>query len=185
VYNAVAAAATSHTLKIQPSLVGEAMADVQSAFGRLETVEIDGRKISLALVKNPSSFDQLLGLLLGDPGSLRLLVALNDQTQDSRDVSWIWDVGLEQLRGRFEWIIASGHRAADLALRLKYADAINASDGEVGKVETIPDLVKALDEALSKTPAGEHLFIVATYSAMWALRDVLVHRGHLVPFWQT
>jgi UDP-N-acetylmuramyl tripeptide synthase len=194
VYNAVAAAATSHVLNIQPSLVNEAMADVKSAFGRLETVEIDGRKVSLALVKNPSSFDQLIELLLRDPGSLRLLVALNDGTQDSRDVSWIWDVGLEQLRGRLEWIIASGHRAADLALRLKYAEAANANDataataataGEQGKLETIPDLVKALDEALRKTPAGEHLFIVATYSAMWTLRDTLVHRGHLVPFWQT
>jgi UDP-N-acetylmuramyl tripeptide synthase len=175
-------------------LVNEAMAEVKSAFGRLETVEIDGRKVSLALVKNPSSFDQLIELLLRDPGSLRLLVALNDGTQDSRDVSWIWDVGLEQLRGRLEWIIASGHRAADLALRLKYAEAANANDataataataGEQGKLETIPDLVKALDEALRKTPAGEHLFIVATYSAMWTLRDTLVHRGHLVPFWQT
>jgi lipid II isoglutaminyl synthase (glutamine-hydrolysing) len=186
VYNAVAAAATAHTLKIQPSLVSEAVADVKSAFGRLETVEIDGKKISLALVKNPSSFDQLLELLLRDPGSLRLLMALNDQTQDSRDVSWIWDVGLEKLSGRFEWIIASGHRAADLRLRLKYADAVDGSDGgERGKVETIPDLVKALDAALRETPAGEHLFIVATYSAMWALREVLVHRGHLVPFWQT
>jgi lipid II isoglutaminyl synthase (glutamine-hydrolysing) len=185
VYNAVAAAATSHTLKIQPSLVSEAMASVKSAFGRLEAVEIDGTKISLALVKNPSSFDQLLELLLRDPGSLRLLIAVNDTTQDSRDTSWIWDVGLEQLRGRFEWIIASGHRAADLTLRLKYAEAVSASERDQGKLETIPDLVKALDEALSKTPAGEHLYIVATYSAMWALRETLVHRGHLVPFWQT
>ena len=99
--------------------------------------------------------------------------------------SWIWDVELERLRGRFEWIIASGHRAADLMLRLKYAEAVSAGEGDQGKLEMIPDLVKALDEALGKTPAGEHLYIVATYSAMLALREVLVHRGHLVPFWQT
>jgi UDP-N-acetylmuramyl tripeptide synthase len=185
VYNAVAAAATSSSLKIEPAAVREAIAKATGAFGRLETVDVDGRRVALAMVKNPSSFDQLLEVLLRDRESLRLMIALNDLTQDSRDVSWIWDVGLERLRDHLEWIIASGHRASDLALRLKYAEVVNGADGQRPELETIPDLVRAFDEALRKTPSGSELFIVATYSAMWAIRDSLVHRGHLVPFWQT
>jgi lipid II isoglutaminyl synthase (glutamine-hydrolysing) len=185
VYNAVAAAATAFSLKVEPAIVREAVAKATGAFGRLEAVDVDGRKVALALVKNPSSFDQLLEVLLRDRESLRLLVALNDRTQDSRDVSWIWDVGLERLRDHLEWIIASGHRASDLALRLKYAEVVDGAVSRRPELETIPDLARALDESLRKTPSGSELFIVATYSAMWAIRDELVRRGHLVPFWQT
>ncbi len=185
VYNAVAAAAISSSLKIASEVVREAIAKATGAFGRLEAVDIDGRKVALALVKNPSSFDQLLDVLLRDRQSLRLLVALNDRTQDSRDVSWIWDVGLEKLRDHLEWIIATGDRASDLAVRLKYAEVLDGEGGRRPELEAIPDLVRALDEALRKTPSGSELFIIATYSAMWAIRDSLVRRGHLVPFWQT
>lgn len=185
VYNAVAAAATAFSLKVEPAVVREAVAKATGAFGRLEAVDVDGRKVALALVKNPSSFDQLLEVLLRDRESLRLLVALNDRTQDSRDVSWIWDVALEKLRDHLEWIIASGHRASDLALRLKYAEVMDGAVSRRPELEAIPDLVRALDVALHKTPSGSELFVVATYSAMWAIRDELVRRGHLVPFWQT
>ena len=49
-----------------------------------------------------------------------LLVALNDAIADGKDVSWIWDVDFEPLLGRADRLIASGDRAAELAVRCVY-----------------------------------------------------------------
>ena len=49
-----------------------------------------------------------------------LLIALNDGIADGRDVSWIWDVDFEPLLGGLERLVASGERAAELALRFTY-----------------------------------------------------------------
>jgi len=183
-YNAIAAAATSYSLGVGPDVVKEAVGSVTGAFGRLERFDVDGRRVLLALVKNPSSFDQVTEILLRNRSTLRLVVALNDNTQDSRDVSWIWDVALEQLCGRLEWVIASGHRAADLAVRLKYAGVLEGPSDGPPTLSTIPSLKAAVNEGLRRTPPGEELTIIATYTAMWALREGFVRRGHLMPFWQ-
>jgi UDP-N-acetylmuramyl tripeptide synthase len=140
--------------------------------------------VLLALVKNPSSFDQVTEILLRNRSTLRLVLALNDNGQDSRDVSWIWDVAFEQLCCRLAWVIASGHRAADLALRLKYASVLERPADGRPTLSTIPSLPDAVDEGLRRTQPGEELTIIATYTAMWALRDGFVRRRHLVPFWQ-
>jgi UDP-N-acetylmuramyl tripeptide synthase len=184
-YNAIAAAATAYSLGVEPAVVRAAVGSVAGAFGRLESFTVDGRRVLLALVKNPSSFDQVTEVLLRKHNALRLLLALNDNTQDSRDVSWIWDAGFEQLRGRLEWVIASGHRAADLAVRLKYASVLDGLASNPGGLSIIPALRQAADQALRRTPPGEELTIITTYTAMWALRAAFVRRGHLRPFWQT
>ena len=183
-YNAIAAAATAYSLGVRPDAVKAAVGDVPGAFGRLERFELDGRRVLLALVKNPSSFDQVTELLLRNRRTLRLVLALNDNGQDSRDVSWIWDVAIEQLCGRLAWVIASGHRAADLAVRLKYAGVLEGPPDGRPTLSTIPALADAVAEGLRRTPPGEELTIIATYTAMWALREGFVRRGHLVPFWQ-
>ncbi len=183
-YNAIAAAATAYSLGVRPNFVKEAVGAVSGAFGRLERFELDGRRVLLALVKNPSSFDQVTEILLRNRSTLRLVLALNDNGQDSRDVSWIWDVAFEQLCGRLEWVIASGHRAADLALRLKYAGVLEGPSDGRPTLSTVPALPDAVEEGLRRTPPDEELTIIATYTAMWALRDGFVRRGQLVPFWQ-
>ncbi len=183
-YNAIAAAATAYSLGVRPDVVREAVGDVPGAFGRLERFELDGRRVLLALVKNPCSFDQVTEILLRTRSTLRLVLALNDNGQDSRDVSWIWDVGFEQLCGRLEWVIASGHRAADLAVRLKYAGVLEGASGDLQMLSTVPSLADAADQGLRRTPPGQELTTIATYTAMWALREMFVRRGHLVPFWQ-
>ena len=46
---------------------------------------------------------------------------LNDRTADGRDVSWVWDADWELLAPHVRRMTCSGTRAAELALRLKYA----------------------------------------------------------------
>jgi UDP-N-acetylmuramyl tripeptide synthase len=185
VYNAVAAAAAALNLGASTGAVKDAIAGVESAFGRMETVSIDGRKVSLELVKNPSGFNQVMDVILREKGSLRLIVALNNNPQDSRDVSWIWDVNVEALRGHLESLIVSGSRAAEMVLRMKYGSVLVRDNGShAPQLSVTLDVIKALDQGLAGTPEGGTLHVIANYSAMWAMRHELARRGHVAPFWE-
>ncbi|MGD9893724.1 MAG: MurT ligase domain-containing protein [Dehalococcoidia bacterium] len=122
VYNALAATTAALALRVPTGDVGRGISGFSAAFGRQESLTIDGRSVRILLCKNPAGVNQVLRTILTDPEPLRLLFLLNDGIADGRDISWIWDVDFELLRHRTEIAIAGGQRAADMALRLKYAD---------------------------------------------------------------
>jgi UDP-N-acetylmuramyl tripeptide synthase len=105
-------------------------------------------------------------------------VALNDEIADGRDVSWIWDVDFEPLLGRLERLVATGERAAELALRFKYAGLPDDA------IEVVPSLEAALDRGLELTPPSAELIALPTYTAMLALRDLVARRGFVKPYWE-
>jgi UDP-N-acetylmuramyl tripeptide synthase len=106
------------------------------------------------------------------------MFVLNDRIADGRDVSWIWDADFELTAGRFEKAVASGTRAEEMALRLKYAG------WEADRIVVEPDIRRALDLSLAETPAGERLPIVPTYTAMLEVREILARRARRKPFWR-
>ena len=139
---------------------------VQAAFGRGEVLTLDGRPVQLSLVKNPAGFR--MGLLSAasqaQDGEV-VVVAINDEYADGRDMSWLWDVDFAALRANGVAVV-TGVRAWDMALRLRYDDV------EVTDVE--PDLRKAV--ALMRraaTDAERPMRIFTTYTAMLALRSIL------------
>ena len=79
------------------------------------------------------------------------MIALNDAIADGRDVSWIWDVDFEPLLDGLDRLVATGSRAAELALRFAYGGL--ARD----RIEVVPSLEAALDRGLELTPAGGEL----------------------------
>jgi UDP-N-acetylmuramyl tripeptide synthase len=174
VYNAVAAAATALELGVPLATVGEALEGFAGSFGRVETIPMDGRQVSILLVKNPAGANEVLRTLTLESGKLDLWLALNDRIADGRDVSWIWDADFEVLAGRVRRATCSGTRAEEMALRLKYAgvDAELAVDRELGR---------SLDAAVEGA-AGEHVYALPTYTALLELRDLLARRG-LAPRW--
>jgi UDP-N-acetylmuramyl tripeptide synthase len=106
------------------------------------------------------------------------VVALNDEIADGRDVSWIWDVDFEPLLAGVERLIATGERAAELALRFKYAGLDESA------IEVVPSLEDALDRGLEQTPAGGELAALPTYTAMLSLREIVSRRGFVRPYWE-
>jgi UDP-N-acetylmuramyl tripeptide synthase len=168
VYNAVAAATTALELGVEPATVKQALEGFAGAFGRVETIPIDGHRVSILLVKNPAGANEVLRTLTLENGRLDLWLALNDRTADGRDVSWIWDADFEVLAGRVHRATCSGTRAEEMALRLKYA-------GIDAELSVERDLERSLDAAVAAS--GERLYALPTYTALLELRDLLSRRG--------
>ncbi len=106
------------------------------------------------------------------------MIALNDGIADGRDVSWIWDVDFEPLLAGLDRLVATGSRAAELALRFAYGGL------DRDRIEVVPSLDAALDRGLELTPAGGELTVLPTYTAMLALRRTMAERGHVTNYWE-
>ncbi len=178
VYNALAAAAVARALDVGVDDVARGLERTAAAFGRAERIAVGDRTLLLLLIKNPAGANEVVRTLV-DAGPRRaVLVALNDATADGRDVSWIWDVDFEPLTAAAEHLVVSGGRAAELALRFKYGGC------DLGALEVVPDLERALDRALELVPPGGELVCLPTYTAMLALQRVVTGRGLAKPYWE-
>jgi UDP-N-acetylmuramyl tripeptide synthase len=178
VYNAVGACALCLALEIPLAQIVSGLAAVTAAFGRAETIRVGGRDLSILLVKNPAGTNEILRTLTLEGSELDVLAILNDRTADGRDISWVWDADYEILAGRVRRVTCAGTRAAELALRLKYA---GVPEDRLHVVRAVPE---ALDAALADAPGG-HVFALPTYTALLELRDELAARGSAPPFWRT
>jgi UDP-N-acetylmuramyl tripeptide synthase len=176
-YNVVLAMASVTAVGISLQKAAAALTNFTPAFGRMERVVIDGRPAVLLLAKNPTGFNEVLRTAIDFGQGHTFLLALNDRIADGQDVSWIWDVDFEQLREAADHIVVTGDRAADLRLRLKYAEV--AAD----RVEVIDSWREALHRAAALTPPDQTLFVLPTYTAMLELRSVLTKEGVLQPYW--
>jgi UDP-N-acetylmuramyl tripeptide synthase len=179
VYNALAAAAAAQALGLPRHALVDSLTSTEAAFGRQEAFELDGRRIEVFLGKNPAGLNQVLSTLLLDPERSTALIVLNDGIADGRDISWIWDADFETAAGKLRRTVVSGTRAAEMALRLKYADWDEAG------IEIEPDIEAALDKALQVTPQGATLTLIPTYTAMLTVREVLAQRAGKDPFWRS
>ena len=177
-YNALGALAVARALDIALPTASRALASFRAAFGRLEELNVDGRTVRLVLVKNPAGFNAAIAALLETARKPRLLAALNDRDADGRDVSWIWDADFEALAPSIEHVVVTGIRSRDLANRLKYAGVARE------RVEVVDAWGAAIDRALGSVSLGDELVVLATYTAMLALRAELARRGHVAPFWE-
>jgi UDP-N-acetylmuramyl tripeptide synthase len=182
VYNALGAAATAVMNGIAISDCVRGLSNVQAAFGRMEKLQVEGRTVQLALAKNPAGLNEVVRTVATSGEPLNLMLMLNDDTADGHDVSWIWDADIELLEGRIDSVCFSGRRAADMALRFKYAGLLTGSATPQWTV--IFDAESALRQALQWTPRNGRLFIIPTYTAMLDVRGVLARLGHVRQYWE-
>ncbi len=173
-YNTLAAVATAKSLGIADSAIKKSLISFTPAFGRQEEFMIDEKKMKIFLSKNPAGFNASLRTVI-EQKAKHFLFVLNDRIPDGRDVSWIWDVDFETLSKNSK-IMISGDRSYDMALRLKYADISDKSQISNPKSQIEQNLEKAVRSAISQTPKGQTLFVLATYSAMLEVRKILVGR---------
>ncbi len=178
VYNALAAVAVCISLGIRRDTVARGLETFTAAFGRLERIQVEDRQLFLALVKNPVGFTEVLRTILTRPGRRTLLIAINDLFADGTDVSWLWDVEFERLRDRVNVAVCTGLRADDMAVRLKYAGV------EPERIRIDSDPRRAIELALAAAEPAETVYVLPTYTAMLALRDILRQTGYVRGFWE-
>lgn len=165
VYNGLAAGAVAEVIGGGGPAVAQALRNFGAAFGRMEVLNIESRKVMFLLIKNPTGANQALAATLADARPKQILFALNDNFADGTDVSWIWDIDFESFDLSKHVFVASGVRAEDIALRLKYAGV----DQKNITIEKDPVCAALF---LAKLPnKGETCFIFPTYTAMIEIRN--------------
>jgi len=159
-FNAAGALALVKTVlpKSNNAKLIEALANIESAFGRGEVLNVNGAEVELLLVKNPSAFQ--LSLTSFADKEHDYMIAINDAVADGRDVSWLWNVDFKSLK-RVK--VTSGTRATDMALRLKY--------DEVETEAVIEDLKRAINKFTADSKNPKRIF--ATYTAMLEIRKII------------
>lgn len=164
IYNAAAAMALTRQVmgdRLDEAKLLAELEHIAPAFGRGETLTVQGQTLQLLLVKNPSGFR--LSLASADARDYATMIAINDAYADGRDVSWLWDVDFHSLeKGGVSMV--SGVRAFDMALRLEHDQVPVAAIEE--------DLAQGLSTFIAGSE-GKPMRIFCTYTAMLAIRKEL------------
>ena len=155
-YNALAAIALAMELGFG-STIQSALDSFHSIFGRTEKRVIKGKDTVIQLIKNPTGASEVLKTV--DLKS-NIVIAINDNYADGRDISWLWDSDFEQLKDAQNSIITSGLRANDMALRLKYAGVPQE------KIMIIPDIKEAIALAADVSSGEDSVTILPSYTAL-------------------
>lgn len=157
-YNYGAAVLTALNLEFDPDTIIRSFEKMESAFGRGEKIEINGKTIELYLIKNPAGAYSTIKEILKSEENFNLVFGINDRIADGKDVSWIWDIPLENMnKGSWQkvnkiWVL--GSRRLDIALRLKHAH-----------LEKKLDLNQNLENFLEKNDVKNTKFLL-TYTAL-------------------
>lgn len=166
IYNAIAASAAASSIGISLEKIKEGLQAYETLFGRSEKLKINGRTIIIQLIKNPAGATQSLKSLV-DLNAAQVMIAINDNLADGRDVSWLWDAQFEILASLNPQCTVSGHRAEDMAIRLKYAGV------EETNITSQPDLALGFEQAINRTPIDSTLWVLPTYTALLELQKIL------------
>ena len=156
-YNALGAIALCKELGIEH--IQEHLQSFKVAFGRSEIKSLRNHKTLIQLIKNPIGANEVIKTV--DLNS-NILIIINDNYADGRDVSWLWDAEFEGLKDAKKEIVVSGIRSYDMALRLKYAGIEN--------IKIIPDIKKAVDY-IGKI-ADNNITILPTYTALLKINKI-------------
>lgn len=166
-YNALAAIALAFELGLNKSEIQKALECFKSIFGRTEKRLINGHETLIQLIKNPTGASEVLKTV--DLNS-NILIAINDDYADGRDVSWLWDADFEQLRGANRLVVTSGIRAGDMAVRLKYAGIPQ------DKIIVEPSIEKAIQIVSETDSPDDKITILPSYTALLKINKLKLNK---------
>lgn len=166
IYNALSAIACAKEMDIDDQYIYEGLKEQKNIFGRQEKIEIENKEVIINLVKNPTGLNQIIRLMNLEKKDISLICLLNDNYADGIDISWIYDSYYEKLKDlNIKDVYTGGKRRDDMKRRLEIAEIF---DGEIQKINYEEDIVNTIKNSKSK-----RVYILATYTAMMRLREVL------------
>lgn len=160
--NAAFALAAARVMGTDPRSAVRGLEEVDEVAGRYRIARVDGVDVRLLLAKNPAGWNEALELLEGSTAPM--VASINARIADGHDPSWLWDVGFERLADRF--VVATGERRHDLAVRLRYAGVAHAVTEDLRAALAIirdradHDPGRAVDVASNYTAFQDHLELV-------------------------
>lgn len=164
IYNLAAATAVAKIYKIPEESVIKSVEKFVLNNGRLEKLEVNGCETVINLAKNPTGANVSLRLVNEDETNKELLFVLNDNLADGKDVSWIWDINFEELKG-VDRIITAGTRFLDVAIRIKNS---GYPEENIIPCSTIEEAV----EELYKTKGKK--YAIANYTSVQDTRHEII-----------
>lgn len=168
VYNLLAAYAAAHLAGVSAPAFQGVLDSYRPENGRLQRFDVRGRKVTLNLAKNPTGFNQNMALLLADPSEKMVYVSINDNYNDGKDVSWLWDVDFERMaQANPLRVFVGGHRANDMQVRLKYAGI----ESEIA--QSVSDVLGRVADVAPDC----RLYVLTNYSALWPAKAELERMG--------
>lgn len=179
VYNAIGCAAALSAVGIDDKTIIKALETFNGAFGRMEQFTSGDNKINVILVKNPAGFSQTMSFLKSIDDDFTMILSLNDNAADGRDISWIWDVDFNNIfeKSNVKDIYVTGKRCYDMAIRVKYE---GVGERKIKIIEN-EDYDKLVDIATSQ---GRDVYIVPTYTSMMTMRPTIAKRLGGKDFWE-
>lgn len=172
IYNALAAVAVAEFFDLSPEQIKAGFEKSRAVFGRQETFSIGDKSCTLVLIKNPVGASQALEMIKLADYPFSLSVLLNANYADGIDTSWIWDANFELIQEMdITEINAGGVRHSEIARRLRVS---GYDSSKISEKESLEEVMQAIEKQESK-----HAYILATYTAMLAFRELLASR-HVV-----
>lgn len=172
IYNALAAVSVGEFFGLSPEQIKAGFEKSRAVFGRQETFSIGDKSCTLVLIKNPVGASQALEMIKLADYPFSLSVLLNANYADGIDTSWIWDANFELIQEMdITEINAGGVRHSEIARRLRVS---GYDSSKISEKESLEEVMQAIEKQESK-----HAYILATYTAMLAFRELLASR-HVV-----
>lgn len=170
IYNALAAYAVGREFGVTPEQIKTAFESNAQIFGRQEAIHVDGKDVTIVLIKNPVGTNSVIDMMRTETADFSLLALLNANYADGIDTSWIWDAEFEKLHDtKLRAVATGGERYRDIRVRLKMAGFADQAVYE--------DLTQVID-AIKALPTDK-VYIAATYTAMLQLREQLGAAGYI------
>lgn len=160
-YNILASYSLICSLGYNDSQFQSFLPSFEPAPGRSQSLRLDGRELTIALAKNPVGMNQVISYVINSKQYQKVIILINDQIADGRDVSWLYDCDFQTVLPTTK-LFAGGLRAKDLRLRLTVAGLESS-------------LLEKLDKSslLAKTDPDDRILIVPNYTAMQDVFEVI------------
>ncbi len=169
-YNLLASSAVLLNNKVDVKFIDDVFTNFNLGIGRMEEIRIQGKRVLLNLVKNPTGCNEIIKYIEHNHNKKALIFLLNDNDQDGRDTSWIWDVQFENIHN-LGTVILTGKRAAEAGIRFKLSEIAE-------NIIIEKDVNTAIDLLLAEE--GDK-YVISTYTGLFSTRELLMRKWRLAP----
>ncbi|HAP15622.1 MAG TPA: DUF1727 domain-containing protein, partial [Lactococcus sp.] len=172
IYNALAAVSVAEFYGVPAETIKAGFEQSKAVFGRQETFNIGEKTATIVLIKNPVGANQALEMMKLADYPFTLVTLLNANYADGIDTSWIWDANFELIHDMtIDQIFVGGVRYSEMARRYRVS---GFDERKIHEFESLSQVLEAI-----KNQADKHIYILATYTAMLEMRDLLA-QNHLI-----